>query len=85
MADKLLLEHYSPSCVIVNEKGDIHYFHGKTGKYLEPPSGKASLNIFEMAREGLRMEVRAAFSKALARDKDVDGRGDPCAGPTGAS
>ena len=34
--EKMLLENYAPSCVIINEKEDILYFHGKTGKYLEP-------------------------------------------------
>ena len=68
---KILLEQYSPPCVIVNDKGDILYFHGKTGKYLEPASGKASLNIAEMARKGLTLELRTALRMAADRKKDV--------------
>jgi two-component system CheB/CheR fusion protein len=72
---KLLLEYYSPPCVIVNERGDILYFHGRTGKYLEPAPGRAALNIAEMAREGLRFEVRAALGKAVIQKKDITFKG----------
>jgi two-component system CheB/CheR fusion protein len=43
-----------PAAVLVNDKGDILYISGRTGKYLEPAAGKANWNIFAMAREGLR-------------------------------
>jgi two-component system CheB/CheR fusion protein len=36
--------------VLVNDKGDILYISGRTGKYLEPAAGKANMNIFAMAR-----------------------------------
>ena len=52
LADQLLLRHFSPPAVLVNDKGDILYISGRTGKYLEPASGKANWNIFAMAREG---------------------------------
>jgi two-component system CheB/CheR fusion protein len=61
----LVLEHYSPPAVLVNDKGDILYVSGRTGKYLEPAAGKANWNIFVMAREGLRYELTNAFQKAL--------------------
>ncbi len=46
--EKMLLENYTPSCVIINEKGEIIYFHGKTSRYLEPAPGKACLKIVDM-------------------------------------
>lgn len=75
LADRLILEHYSPSAVLVNEKGNILYVSGRTGKYLEPAAGKANWNIFVMAREGLRIELGDAFQKALERDAPVVVRG----------
>ena len=51
--------------VLVNDKGDILYISGRTGKYLEPAAGKANWNLFAMAREGLRHELTAAFHKSL--------------------
>ena len=65
LADQLLLQRYSPAAVLVNDKGDILYISGRTGKYLEPAAGKANWNIFAMAREGLRYELTGAFQKAL--------------------
>jgi two-component system CheB/CheR fusion protein len=38
LADQLLLKHFSPPAVLVNDKGDILYISGRTGKYLEPAS-----------------------------------------------
>jgi len=65
LADQLLLQHFSPAGVLVNENGDIIYISGRTGKYLEPAVGKANLNIFAMLREGLRNEFPDAFRKAI--------------------
>jgi two-component system CheB/CheR fusion protein len=65
LADQLLLDRYSPAAVLVNDKGDILYISGRTGKYLEPAAGKANWSIFAMAREGLRHELTGVFQKAL--------------------
>jgi chemotaxis methyl-accepting protein methylase/PAS domain-containing protein len=65
LADQLVLQRYSPPVVLVNDKGDILYISGRTGKYLEPAAGKANWNVLAMAREGLRYELASAFQKAL--------------------
>ena len=64
-AEQLVMRRYAPPTVLVNEQGNILHFSGRTGKYLEPAAGKANLNIFAMAREGLRYELATAFQKAL--------------------
>ena len=71
LADQLLLQRFSPPAVLVNNKGDILYISGRTGKYLEPAAGKANWNIFAMAREGLRQELGNAFQKALCQQEPV--------------
>ena len=65
LADQVLLQRFAPASVMVNDKGDILYITGRTGKYLEPVAGKANWNIFAMAREGLRHELPGAFRKAM--------------------
>ena len=72
LADQLLLQRFSPAAVLTNDKGDILYISGRTGKYLEPAAGKANWNIFAMAREGLRYELNNALQKAL-RQKTAAG------------
>lgn len=65
ITDNLLLQQFTPASVLVNAQGDIFYLTGNTGKYLTPAAGKASFNIFTMAREGLRSKLPVAFRKAL--------------------
>jgi len=71
LANEILLQHFSPPGVLVNDKGDIIYISGRTGKYLEPAVGKANLNIFAMLREGLRNEFPSAFRQALMKKEQV--------------
>ena len=66
IAERALLEHYSPVGALVSERGDILYLLGRTGRYLEPTPGEASLNIFRMAREGLRGDLTIALHRAVS-------------------
>ena len=75
LAEGFLTRKYAPPGVLINEKGDIQYVHGRTGKYLEPASGEARLNILEMAREGLRGELSRAIQKANAEKRDITCKG----------
>jgi chemotaxis methyl-accepting protein methylase len=71
LAEQLLLQTYSPAAVMTNEKGDILFISGRTGKYLEPAAGKANWNIFAMARDGLRYELNKAFQTAVRKNQSV--------------
>jgi len=71
LAEKLLLQKFSPPAVLTNDKGDIVYINGRTGKFLEPAAGKANWSIFAMAREGLRYEMVGAFQKAVRSGQSV--------------
>ena len=66
IAQRALLEHYSPAGALVNEHGDILYLVGRTGRYLEPTPGEARMNIFRMAREGLRGDLTIALHRAVS-------------------
>jgi two-component system CheB/CheR fusion protein len=71
LAQRVLLHDYAPACVIIDRKHNIIYVHGQTGRYLELPSGETSLDIIEMAREGLKAELTSAIRKAVSQDKEV--------------
>ncbi len=71
LTDQLLLQQFSPSSVLVTDKGDIIYITGSTGKYLEPAAGKANMNLFAMAREGLANQLPGAFRKAMQNYEKV--------------
>lgn len=69
--EQALLNQHTPAAVVVNGDGDVLYIHGRTGYYLEPAPGEASLNILRMAREGLRLELMTALRKAGATQETV--------------
>ncbi|HLO66360.1 MAG TPA: chemotaxis protein CheB [Holophaga sp.] len=75
IAEQALLQRFTPPAVLATEAGEILYISGRTGKYLEPAMGKASLNVFAMAREGLGRELPAAFRRALAQREPVEVKG----------
>lgn len=71
---RALLQCFAPASVVTDLKGDILYIHGDTGKYLRPAPGQASLNVIEMAREGLELELRAAIRAASKEGKPTLGK-----------
>lgn len=71
LAEQLLLRDYSPPAVLATDQGDILYISGRTGKYLEPASGKVNWNLFAMVRDGLRFELSSSFQNALRTQEVV--------------
>jgi two-component system CheB/CheR fusion protein len=64
LTQKLLLQQLSPTGAVVTGHGDILYIVGSTGDYLEPAVGKADMNIFSMARDGIRNVLPGAMRRA---------------------
>jgi two-component system, chemotaxis family, CheB/CheR fusion protein len=71
VVERLLLGRFAPASVVVNERGDVIYIHGRTGAYLEPSAGQPRLNVLTMAREGLQLDLSAALRQAVAGDAEV--------------
>jgi two-component system CheB/CheR fusion protein len=71
LTEQALLRQYAPAAVVINERGEILYIHGRTGKYLEPALGEASVDIVRMAREGLRRELTSGIRKVVAKKEPV--------------
>ncbi|UWU23454.1 PAS domain-containing protein (plasmid) [Rhizobium sp. CB3060] len=59
-----IMERYAPAYMIVDENHDVLHFSGRTGKFIDPPSGHASLNVFNLIHRDLRIDLRAALHKA---------------------
>jgi two-component system CheB/CheR fusion protein len=62
--DLRVLERFAPAHVVVNGAGEVLHFSARTGKYLEPAPGQPSQRLLEMARKGLRLDLRAALKEA---------------------
>ena len=70
-AERVILEHFAPPGVLINEKYEVVHFMGKTDRYLETPVGKASFNLLKMVLEGLRLKLGTALHKAVRQKKTV--------------
>jgi two-component system CheB/CheR fusion protein len=62
--DRRLLSYYSPAVVFVNEEMEIVHTRGSVNRYFKLASGRASLSVLKMAREGLLYDLRNAIAKA---------------------
>jgi chemotaxis methyl-accepting protein methylase/PAS domain-containing protein len=71
LTDQMVQQNFAPPAVLVNGDGDILYFSGRTGKYLEPAAGKVNVNIHAMAREGLREALTGAIRNAQRHPEPI--------------
>jgi two-component system CheB/CheR fusion protein len=70
LTEQTLLKQ-GPIGALVNERGDILYLHGRSGRYLELAAGEAAMNILMMAREGLRRDLTTALHRAVVQKAPV--------------
>ena len=68
---RTLLQVFVPPSVVTDEKGNLLYVHGDTGKFLRPAPGQVSLSVIEMAREGLELDLRTAIHAATVQKKPI--------------
>ncbi|MBS3908497.1 MAG: SpoIIE family protein phosphatase [Actinobacteria bacterium] len=71
-ANHIVLEKYAPAGVIVDGNMEILQFRGHTGLFVEPAPGKASLNLLNMAREELALDLRTAINEAKKTNAPVN-------------
>lgn len=70
-ADRLLLTRYVPAAAVVNDRFEILQIRGRANRYLELPSGKATLNLLKMAKSGLLFELQRALEEARSKASAV--------------
>jgi chemotaxis methyl-accepting protein methylase/signal transduction histidine kinase len=68
-ADRVTVNHFAPPGVLINADFQVLQFRGRTGSYLESPTGKATFDILRMAREGLMLPLRAAINSASRENR----------------
>ncbi len=60
-----VLEQFAPPFVVVNHEGDIVFYSGRTGRYLEAAYGLPTRQVLASARKGLRLDLRTALREAV--------------------
>ncbi len=66
-----LLDRYAPAHVVVNRGGDVVYYSGRTGKYLEAALGMPTRQVLTMARKGLRLDLHTLFKTATETNREA--------------
>lgn len=64
LSQQALLAQYDAALVLVRTDGTILHFVGNTGKYVEHPTGDASLNLLQMTREVVSIKLASALRDA---------------------
>ncbi|WP_448044060.1 CheR family methyltransferase [Bradyrhizobium liaoningense] len=59
-----IAERYAPAYVITDDNFHILHFSGRTGRYIEPTAGAATLDLLQLIHRDLRLELRTALSRA---------------------
>ena len=71
MTQRAILDQFAPTALLVDAGGNILHVQGRTGKYLETPSGPPTRNILDMVREGLRIALSSAIRAAESSKQPV--------------
>src|SRR5262249_58666783 len=66
-----IAERYAPAYVITDDNFQILHFSGRTGRYIEPTAGAATLDLLGLIHRDLRLELRTALSRALETSEAV--------------
>ena len=75
LVETILQQSGAPPCAIINDLSNVVYIHGRTGRFLEPAEGKASVNIVEMARPNLRNDLVNAIRQVATHKQEVMSKG----------
>ena len=71
LALKSLAERFAPAYVLIDKNYQVLHFHGSTDDFLTRPAGPPTFDLLALTREGLRMTVRNAVSKAINTSEAV--------------
>jgi len=75
VVDNHMLERFTPPHVLVTRDGDVVYYSGRTGKYLEAAPGVPTRQLFALARKGLGLDLRSVFREAVESGRTVTREG----------
>lgn len=59
-----IAERHAPAYVITDESFHILHFSGRTGRYIEPTAGAATLDLLGLVHRDLRLDLRSALGRA---------------------
>ena len=64
-------ERYAPAHVIVDDGYNVLHFSARTGRYIDPVGGTATLNLLQLIHPDLRLDLRGALTRAAEEGQTV--------------
>jgi two-component system CheB/CheR fusion protein len=83
VVEKIVLEEHAPPSILINNRYEVLYLQGDTGKFLNMPKGEPSFNLFNLAHEDLRPKLLTILHKAVSDKKMVTAESIPFRRPEG--
>ena len=65
-------ERYAPAYVVIDSDHEVLHFSGRTGAFLEPTTGAASLNLMSLVHRDLRLDLRTALHRVAEERRRVE-------------
>jgi len=72
--DRLLLQRWAPTCIVVNDRLEILDFRGNTDLFLRIPPGPPTTSLARVARDGLFSECKSLIENAKKKAKSLTKR-----------
>jgi two-component system CheB/CheR fusion protein len=66
---QVLAKHFDAAIVLTDDRGNIHYFCGPTRKYLDHPTGEATLNLLNMIDSEFSARLRLMLRSVAQENK----------------
>ena len=71
-ANRRVLDRFAAPFVVVSAAGEVAHFSRHIGRFLEPAPGSPTTNLFDMARRGWALELRAALRRCVETGRAVE-------------
>ncbi|MEO8666347.1 MAG: CheR family methyltransferase, partial [Ignavibacteria bacterium] len=69
--ERIMIEKYSPSGVIIDKHLNVLHFKGSTGDYIDMPEGPPVYNILKMAKKDLVPVLRSLLKESVKNNKSI--------------
>ncbi|MFC5323430.1 CheR family methyltransferase [Bradyrhizobium oligotrophicum] len=66
-----IADRYAPAYVIIDGNFQILHFSGRTGRFIEPTAGTATLDLLSLVHRDLHLELRTALGRARDANQTV--------------
>lgn len=72
---QLIAERHAPAFVIIDEQFQVLHFSSRSGRFIEPDTGAASLDLMQLIHRDLRLDLRSALYRAAEENTAVTASG----------